>query len=356
MDASFNQSVEIIAEIGVNHNGDFSLARELIHVAKECGADVVKFQYFQAERVVHHTAAIAEYQARASWSSRSQLDLVKRLELSTSQMGDLIEYSRSLNISCLVTPFDLPSLRDVAEIFRLDRVKIASGDITYAPLLDAAARLFTRVILSTGGSSLGDVERALGWMNAAATRANLPLPETTLLHCVSNYPADERDMNLRAIQTLREATGLPVGLSDHTMGSFAAPLAVAVGATTLEKHITLDRSLDGPDHAASMDPESFRDYCALIRSAESALGTGVKAAASAEHQVIAVVRRSIVTTGPIARGASIDEDQVECLRVGHGRGSEFWNETLASPANRDYAAGEVLDELETLTPHASERA
>ncbi len=315
------EHVLIIAEAGVNHNGDIALARDLIDAAVDAGADVVKFQTFVPEEVVSRFARKAEYQQRTTGRQESQLDMVRRLALPPAAFRDLAAHARTRGITFLSTPFDLLSLALLVDL-ALDTLKIASGEITNAPLLLAASRSDRKIILSTGMSTLDDVQAALGVLAAgylgvapslqafsaafASTEGRRVLAEKVrLLHCTTEYPSPYAEANLRAMDTLRETFGLPVGLSDHTAGITIPIAATARGAVIIEKHFTLDRSLPGPDHAASLTPGELRAMVDAIRQVEAALGDGRKIPTNSELKNIPVARRSIVARRTIAAGTAM---------------------------------------------------
>ena len=356
--------VFVIAEAGVNHNGSLDLARELVDVAAEAGADAVKFQTFSAERLVDRHAPKAAYQVRRTGGGESQLEMLRRLELSESDHEVLIAHARARSIAFLSTPFDLPSLRLLTERFGVETIKVPSGEITNGPFLLAIAGVARRVILSTGMSTLAEVEAALevlafGFQGAAgvapgrrafaasyatdAGRAALR-ERVSLLHCTSEYPAPAGDVNLRAMDTLAHAFGLPVGYSDHTAGFHIALAAVARGARVLEKHFTLDRTLPGPDHEASLEPLELRAMVGAVREIERALGDGVKRPMPSELDTRSVARRRLVASRAIQAGETLGEENVTCMRPGVGMSPMAFWEVAGRVAARSYAAGEALDE------------
>jgi len=356
-------SVFIIAEAGVNHNGDPRLALDLVDAAAGAGADAVKFQTFKAAAIVTGTAGKAAYQRRATGGAESQQAMLTRLELDEATHRALMARCAERDIAFLSTPFDLPSLRLLVDDLGLDTLKISSGEITNAPLLLAAARAGRRVILSTGASTLGEVEAALGVLafGYAAPPETVPAvpafaaawwsdrgraalaAKVSLLHCTSEYPAPPGEVNLRAMDTLAAAFGLPVGLSDHTEGIAMAVAAVARGAAIIEKHFTLDRSLPGPDHGMSLEPGELAAMVAGIRAVELALGDGVKHPAGAELGNRDIIRKVVVAARPIRRGALITEADLTVKRAGTGGLSPMqWWSLLGRPADRDYAVDDAL--------------
>jgi N-acetylneuraminate synthase len=351
-----------IAEAGVNHNGSPELALQLVDAAADAGADVVKFQTFQAERLVTAAARKAEYQARNTGESGRQLDMLRRLELAPTHHHMLLARCRERGIGFLSSAFDEVSL-DFLATLDMPAVKIPSGDITHAPMLLKAARLRRPMIVSTGMSTLADIETALGVIAYALTRPGAPSGRAdceaafaseagraaldgyvTLLHCVTEYPAPPEAVNLLAMDTIRHAFGLPVGYSDHTTGSAVALAAVARGATVIEKHFTLDRRLPGPDHAASLEPDELRRLVADIRTIEHALGNAIKAPAAAELTNRAIARRSIVAARPIARGEALSIDALAFKRPGTGMPPTTCWDLLGRPASRDYEPDEPIKE------------
>ncbi|CAA7614385.1 N-acetylneuraminate synthase [Magnetospirillum sp. SS-4] len=357
-------SVLVIAEAGVNHNGDLDRALELVDAAADAGADVVKFQTFKAGAIVTDAAGKAEYQQRATGAKESQRDMLARLELDEAAHHALLEGCRRRGIRFLSTPFDFPSLRLLTEGLGLDTIKIPSGEITNAPLILAAARTRARIILSTGASTLDEVEQALGVLAFGYTQPPDAMPgieafravhageagraalsaHVRLMHCTSEYPAPYAEVNLRAMDTLRRAFGLPVGLSDHTEGIAVAIAAVAMGADSIEKHFTLDKSLPGPDHRMSLDPAELAALVAGIRQVEAALGDGRKQPGPAELRNRPVIRKALVAARPIARGAVIGPDDVTAKRISaEGMSPMLWWSLVGSVARRDFTPDQPLE-------------
>lgn len=301
----------VIAEAGVNHNGDMELARRLIDVAAEAGADAVKFQTFSADSIVAASAPMADYQKSNTGNDGSQKDMLARLELPLEAFAELAEHARGRSIEYMSTAFDTGSLAHLLTL-GVRRLKIPSGEITNPELVKATGAAGLPVIMSSGMATLGEIEQALGWLEESGAR------EISLLHCVSDYPADPADANLAAMDTMRAAFGLPVGWSDHTLGDTVTIAAVARGARIVEKHFTLDTELPGPDHKASLDPEALKRMVENIRIAEAAIGSGRKQPTEAERKVALVARRSIATRRDIAEGAVIDADDLAFLRPGSG--------------------------------------
>jgi N,N'-diacetyllegionaminate synthase len=314
----------VIAEAGVNHNGDIELARQLVNIAASCGADAVKFQTFKAERLMIAKAPKADYQKQNTSPGESQFDMLQRLELSDQSYGELREYATAKGIEFLSTPFDEESA-DLLDSMGLAVFKIGSGELTNLPFLEYVARKRKPMILSTGMGALGEVEAAV----EAITRVGNQ--NLVLLHCVSQYPADPRDANLRAMRTLSEAFGFPVGFSDHTEGNEVAFAAVALGARVIEKHFTLDRGLPGPDHRASAEPRELAALVQGIRKVELCLGNGRKQPTESELNTAAVARKSLVAARNIAVGEIFTEDLVRVKRPGTG----------LPPCMRSYILGRV---------------
>lgn len=350
----------IIAEAGVNHNGSLELARQLIDVAADAGVDAVKFQTFRAENLVAKHAAKATYQKCTTDPGESQFDMIRKLELDDQGHEQLIAHCRKRGIAFMSTPFDSDSLQLLTTRFGLDTIKVSSGDITNAPFLLEIAQSASKVILSTGMSTLGEIEAALGVLAfgftslpaAAASPAafertyfspagQVALKQrVTLLHCTTEYPAPVAEVNLRAMDTLAQAFRLRVGYSDHTTGIHIPIAAVARGAHIIEKHFTLDRGLPGPDHLASLEPLELKDMVTAIRDVERCIGDGVKLPTASELNNRLVARKSLVAAKPVALGEPL---AVACKRPGNGVSPfEFWRRE-GQLAERPYAADEVLD-------------
>jgi N,N'-diacetyllegionaminate synthase len=303
--------VFVIAEAGVNHNGSLDLAFKLIDAAKDAGADAVKFQTFRAEDLATESAHKAAYQQRTTSSAETQFEMLKRLELDAGAHRRLIEYCGKVGIQFLSSPFDLDSA-DLLERMGVPLYKIPSGEITNLPYLRHIARKGKPLIVSTGMSTLGEVEEAIQTLRDSGAT------DITLLHCVTEYPAPFDEINLRAMHTMHEAFGLPVGYSDHSPGIEIAIAAVALGAVVIEKHFTLDRSLPGPDHAASLEPAELRQMVTSIRHVQAAMGTGVKAPAKCEIPNISVARKSLVAARPLSAGHRIEPEDLAIKRPGNG--------------------------------------
>ena len=324
----------IIAEAGVNHNGDVKIAHRLVDEAAEAGADAVKFQTFRAERLAVRDAPTPDYQLRAGLRE-SQFEMLRRLELSAADHAALVARCRERNILFLSTPFDEGSC-DLLESLDVPALKMASGELTNTGLLRHAARTGKPLIVSTGMSTMREVARAFDTIREAGNR------ELALLHCVSNYPANPVDANLKALVSLREAFNVPTGFSDHTEGMAVALAAVALGACILEKHLTLDRSLPGPDHLSSIEPGEFREFVHAVRAVEAALGDGRKAPAAAEGPIAIAARKSLVAASFISRGAVLTPAMVVLLRPGTGLASELLESLIGRRVARDIQPGTLL--------------
>lgn len=333
----------IIAEAGVNHNGDENLALRLIEIAANCGADAVKFQTFSADKLVSQGAAKAEYQKEATGTG-DQYSMLKALEMSDSLHRKLVARATELSIEFMSTPFDEQAADFLLEL-GMRRMKIPSGEITNEPFLEFLASKGVPLILSTGMASLDEIIRAVRVIEAARANAGYagPLAEhLTILHCTSNYPALCTDVNLRAMQTIAAETGLPVGYSDHTLGIAVSTAAVAMGAQVIEKHFTLDRNLPGPDHKASLPPEELAQLVRQIRDVEVALGSPIKQPTASELPIRELVRRSVTLVRPLKAGALINRDDVALLRPGSGIAPAGLVSVIGKTVLRDIAAGTTL--------------
>lgn len=353
--------VFVIAEAGVNHNGSVEMALQLVDAAYAAGADAVKFQTFKSEAVISFSAPKAEYQKFTTRASESQLDMVRKLELSAEDHRRILAHCQTRGIRFLSTPFDSASADFLAQEMGVPMLKIPSGEITNAPFLIHIAKLQRPVIMSTGMSTLGEVETALGIL--AFGYLNMDKPPTlqifqdvfnsdtgqsvlrekvSLLHCTTEYPAPFDQVNLRAMDTLSTAFGLPVGLSDHTPGIAISISAVARGAHIIEKHFTLDRKLPGPDHRASLEPEELSNMVAGIRQTEVALGDSRKRPTAAERGNQKIARRSLVAARPVRAGERWSLDNLTCKRPGSGISPLRYWDYLGRVAVRDYKADELI--------------
>jgi N-acetylneuraminate synthase len=353
----------IIAEAGVNHNGSIDMAKQLIDVAAGAGADAVKFQTFKAEKSISKYAPKADYQKKTTAETESQLDMVKKLELSEADHYTLIKHCQTRNIEFLSTPFDFESIDLLARKLNLQHLKIPSGEITNGPYLLYIAQTGKPVILSTGMSTLAEVETALGVL-AFGYLDNQDKPslhnfqnvycsdvgrkvlkeKVTLLHCTTEYPSPFEDVNLRVMATMQIAFGLPVGLSDHTPGIAVPIAAVALGAAVIEKHFTLDRNLPGPDHKASLEPNELKAMVTAIRQVETALGNGQKIPTVSEWKNREITRKSIVATGPIKKGDLLTIDNMAIKRPGNGLSPTTYWALLGRQAQKNYEKDEMITE------------
>ncbi len=329
--------VFVIAEAGVNHNGSLALAKQLIDVAADAGADAVKFQTFRAELLVSRQAKKAEYQLQTTDSEESHFEMIKRLELDANAHHALIAHCQARGIAFLSTPFDSASV-DLLAAMGMTMFKVPSGELTNLPYLRHIAHVAKRVILSTGMAKLGEVESAL----AVLLEAGLTRHDVAILHATTEYPCPIDEVNLRAMQTLKAAFATDIGYSDHTQGIEVPIAAVAMGATVIEKHFTLDRTMEGPDHKASLEPGELLAMVQAIRNIERALGDGIKQASPSERKNIDIARKSIVAARSIRRGDKFDASNITAKRPGHGISPMRWDEVLGQLADRDYEADELI--------------
>lgn len=332
------KSTLVIAEAGVNHNGDIALAKQLVDAAAEAGADLVKFQTFSADRQVTLSAKKADYQTKSTDRGESQHEMLRRLELSADMHASLIEHCTARGIGFLSTGFDIESVDFLISLGQ-DRLKIPSGEITNLPYLRHIGKLGCDVILSTGMACLGDIEAAIEALESEGT----PRSRITVLHCTTEYPAPMDEVNLRAMQSIGHTFGVEVGYSDHTSGIEAAIAAVALGASVIEKHFTLDRSLPGPDHQASLEPNELRAMVASIRNIEVALGDGIKRLKPSEAKNRTVARKSLVASKPIKSGEIFSSENMTAKRPGSGISPMRWDEVVGRQAHRDFALNELID-------------
>ncbi len=327
----------IIAEAGVNHNGDIELAKKLVDTAAMAGADLVKFQTFSADRIVTRNAAKAQYQSKLTDEDETQHAMLRRLELTPKMHDDLIAHCASRKIGFFSTGFDIESV-DFLVSKGQTLFKIPSGEITNLPYLRHVGRLRRKVILSTGMACLGEIEAALEALVTAGTSRD----DITVLHCTTEYPAPMMDVNLRAMQSLRAAFGIQIGYSDHTLGTEVAIAAVALGATIIEKHFTLDRNLPGPDHTASLEPQELKSMIAAIRNIELALGDGIKQLTPSETKNRPLARKSLVASRKINAGELFAEENLTVKRPGTGVSPMRWDELIGKQAPRDFAEDELI--------------
>lgn len=330
------KGVFIIAEAGVNHNGSLNIAKQLIDAAVKAGADAVKFQTFIPEQLVAKGAERASYQqANMPGRQESQLEMIRRLTLSSVEFCELKACCDRAGIMFLSTPFDYYSV-DLLDTLEVPFFKIASGELTNLPFLKYVAAKRRPLILSTGVATLGEIEEALETLQKAGAR------EITLLHCTSNYPTPFEEVNLKAMITLRQAFGLPVGYSDHTRGIEVAIAAAALGACVIEKHFTLDREMEGPDHKASLEPDELAAMVQAIRNVEKALGDGFKRPGPGEREIMRAARRSLVAAVDIAAGVVITPDKLAVKRPGTGIPPKMWDVVVGRRARTDIAADTVI--------------
>ena len=327
-------AVYIIAEAGVNHNGSFALACKLVDAAKNSGADCIKFQTFKAKNLVSKYAEKADYQKKTTGDS-SQQEMLKKLELSYDEFLQLKEYCKEMGITFLSTPFDFESI-DFLNSIDMEFWKVPSGEVTNLPYLVALAKTHKPVVMSTGMCEMKEIEDAVAVLKQYGTT------NITLLHCNTEYPTPFEDVNLKAMQTMRDAFHLEVGYSDHTKGIEVPIAAVALGATVIEKHFTLDRNMEGPDHKASLEPQELAEMVCCIRNIEKALGTGDKTPTPSEKKNIVVARKSIVAKSKIKAGDTLTEDNVTVKRPGTGISPMKWFEVLGTKAVKDFDEDELI--------------
>lgn len=328
----------IIAEAGVNHNGSMEMAREMVRVAARAGADYVKFQTAVPELVISRFAPKAEYQKETTGNADSQLEMCKAIHLPLEAYAELAELCKAEGIGFMSTPFDFPSI-DCLSTLAMDYWKIPSGEVTNLPYLRRIARLGGRVILSTGMSQFNEVKDAVEILYANGLNKN----QITLLHCTTQYPTQPADVNLRAMDALRALGCAAVGYSDHTEGIEIALAATALGAEVIEKHFTLDKSLPGPDHKASIDPTELQMLVEGIRKVDAALGSGIKQVADGERENIAIARRSIVAATAIKKGELLTENNLEVKRPGTGLSPMLWDSVVGTKAVRDFEPDELIE-------------
>ncbi len=332
-----SKRVFIIAEAGVNHNGRLDLAYQLIDVAKEAGADAVKFQTFIPDKTISKFADKANYQKKTTDKNESQLEMIKIIALSFEDHKKLLEYCKSKNIKFLSSPFDLDSI-DFLNKLGLDTFKIPSGEIINLPYLKNIGSLNKKLIISTGMANLGEVEFAIDILVKSGTKRE----NIAILHCTTNYPCPYKEANLKAMLTLKEAFKLTVGYSDHTLGIEVPIAAVAMGARIIEKHFTLDKKLPGPDHKASLEPGELKEMVKAIKNIEVALGDGIKKPNKSEIEIMKVVRKSIVASKSIKKGEIFTKTNITIKRPGTGISPMRWDEVIGEKANRDFKDDELI--------------
>lgn len=330
-------NVLVIAEAGVNHNGSLALAMKMVDAAKKAGADIIKFQTAKPEALISRYAEKAEYQKKTTGADESQLDMVRKIMLRYEDFVPLKQYCEKKGIQFLSTPFDLDSI-EFLEQLGCDIWKIPSGEITNLPYLEKIAQTHKSIILSTGMATLEEVAAAMKVLKQAGAG------EITLLHCTTQYPTPYSDVNLLAMRTLHEQFGCDVGYSDHTKGITIPIAATAMGATVIEKHFTLDRSMEGPDHKASLEPDELAEMVTAIRQVEQAMGDGEKKPAASELANKTVARKSIIAARAIKKGEVYTEENLTTKRPGNGISPMRWYELIGKKANRDYAEDELIEE------------
>lgn len=332
-----NHHTLIIAEVGVNHNGDIKIAKRLIEAAADAGANLVKFQTFSADALVTQNAPKANYQNQITDQSESQFSMLKRLELNKYMHQVLVAYCKEQNIGFFSSGFDIQSLEFLVSI-GTELFKIPSGEITNLPYLRYVGEFGKSVILSSGMATLSEIEAALEVLEAAGT----PRAQITVLHCNTEYPTPMVDVNLRAMLTINKSLGVEVGYSDHTAGIEVPIAAVAMGATVIEKHLTIDRKLPGPDHKASLEPDEFTAMVRAIRNIEQAMGDGVKVPSPSEAKNMSNVRKSLVAAKPISKGERFNAENVTSKRPGTGISPMRWDEVIGRVSTRDFTTNELI--------------
>ena len=329
--------VFIIAEAGVNHNGSIELAKKLIDVASESGADAVKFQTFKAEKLVSKNAQKADYQKQTTNKTESQFDMIKKLELDMDTHKELIAYCKTKNIMFLSTPFDHDSI-ELLNNLGLEIFKIPSGEITNLPYLRYIGKLNKKVILSTGMADIGEIEDALDILISAGTKKE----NIIVLHANTMYPTPMEDVNLKAMVTIGNTFDIGFGYSDHTLGIEVDIAAVAMGACCIEKHFTLDKTMEGPDHKASLEPDELKAMVKAIRNIELALGSSVKKPSKSEMPNMQIARKSIVAKIEIKKGDKLSEENITIKRPGNGINPMRWDEIVGTIAAKDYKEDELI--------------
>jgi N,N'-diacetyllegionaminate synthase len=328
----------IIAEAGVNHNGLIELAKKLIDVVVESGADAVKFQTFKTENVVSLIAPKAEYQKKTTDKDETQLEMIKKLELNFNDFEELFNYCKQKNVIFISTPFDIESARFLRDL-GMEIFKIPSGEITNYLLLKEIGSYKKKVILSSGMTDLGEIEDALDVLMENGTQRE----DITVLHCNTEYPTPFEDVNLKAMLTIKEAFKINVGYSDHTLGIEVPIAAVAMGAKVIEKHLTLDKNLPGPDHKASLEPDELKQMIQSIRNIEKALGNGIKKPSKSEFKNRPIARKSIVAKREIKQGEVFTEENLTVKRPDYGISPMRWNEVLKKKAPRNFKKDEIIE-------------
>lgn len=329
----------IIAEAGVNHNGDMTLAKELIAAAAAAGADFVKFQTFNADQLVSRSAPKAEYQKGTTDPEESQQEMIRKLELSKDQHVELITECHKNGIGFFSTAFDHASIDLLEALVKLDLVKVPSGELTNLPYLRHLTRRGVPVLLSTGMANLGEIEAAIEVIESSGTLREA----ITVLHCTTEYPTPMEDVNLLAMINIGNALGVKIGYSDHTPGIEISIAAVALGATVIEKHFTIDRSLPGPDHRASLEPDELLAMVTAIRNIEKAMGDGIKRPSVSEQKNIPIARKSLVAARHIKAGELLNAENLTAKRPGTGISPMRWDEVIGHIAFRDFCQDELIE-------------
>lgn len=330
------EKVLIIAEAGVNHNGDVSLAKKLIDVAADAGADYVKFQTFKANKLVTKDAKQAKYQIENTGVKESQFEMLKRLELTHENHHILIEYCNYKKIKFLSTAFDLSSVDFLKD--KIDFYKIPSGEITNLPYLIKVAKLKLPIVMSTGMANMKEIKEALEVLVSNGVKKD----HITILHCNTEYPTPMEDVNLLAMLSIQKELGVSVGYSDHTLGVEVPIAAVAMGAKVIEKHFTLDKNMDGPDHKASLEPNELKEMINCIRNIEIALGNGIKTPSKSEQKNINIARKSIIASKKIKKGETFSETNISIKRPGNGLSPMKWSEIIGTLAKKDYNKDDLI--------------
>lgn len=328
--------VIIIAEAGVNHNGNFELAKKMVAAAKEAGVDYVKFQTFNPRKLVSKYAEKAEYQKKTTGANETQLQMLQKLTLTAENFLSLRDYCREVGIGFISTPFDLDSIAFL-ETFDMDFWKVPSGEVTNLPYLEAIARTKRRVVMSTGMCDMNEIQDAIEVLEKNGTT------DITLLHCNTQYPTPYEHVNLSAMNSIKDALHKEVGYSDHTQGIEVPIAAVAMGATVIEKHFTLDKNMEGPDHKASLDPTELKQMVSAIRNIEKAIGNGLKEPSSSEMANKGVARKSIVASRCIKQGEVFSEKNLTTKRPGTGISPMKWYEVIGKVAPRDFSEDEIIE-------------
>ena len=330
------KKVFIIAEAGVNHNGKMELAYKLVDAAKEAGVDAVKFQIFKSEKLISKSTKMADYQKENLKENISQLDMVKKLELSYEDFIKINEYCKEKGIMFMATPFDNDSLDFLVDTLKVDVLKIGSGDLNNYPFLEKVALKNKEIILSTGMSNLSDIESALDFISQYTDK------EVKVLHCTTNYPCPMDEVNLKAMNTIKDAFQVAVGYSDHTLGIEVPIAAVALGAEIIEKHFTLDKTMEGPDHVASLEPDELKEMTRTIRNIERALGSGIKKPNKSEVKIQSIVKRKIVLAKEVEANHILTENDLEYKRCENGIESKYYKNIIGKKVKRKIDADSPL--------------